>query len=578
MRAFRRLVKLILPAWPRMLLGAVVGFLTVAANIGLMTTAAYLIAAAALHPGVMELMIPVAGVRFFGIVRGLLRYAERYITHDTTFRLLARLRVWLYERLERLAPARLIAYRSGDLLARIVADIETLENFYLRALVPPAAALMTAALTFVLLIIFDLPLAALVTGMLILTGVAVPSLVRLASRATGEKLVQVRSELSARIVDGVQGLADLLAFGRADEWASRIETLNRELITLQERLARTGAVSGAALSLLSGATMVLSLLVSIPLVRAGRIEGVFLPVIALLTLVSFEAVLPLPAAARTLEQSLEAARRLFEVADQEPAAREPSHPAPLPTRLDIEIRGLRFRYEPDGPWALDGVDIDIPAGKRLGIAGPSGAGKTTLVNLLLRFWDYSEGSIRLGGVELRDLPSEEVRRLFAVVDQRAYLFSGTVRENILVARPDATEEEMFEAAREALIHDFILPLPQGYDTYVGEHGMKLSGGQRQRIAIARALLRNSPILILDEPTEGLDPVTEAEVMEALYRLMEGRTVLLITHRLVGLDAVDEVVVLDKGRIVQRGTHEELLSRPGLYRQMWLSRRDVLAQG
>ncbi len=612
-----RLARLIAPgrtndgfAW-RMALATLLGFATVASGIGLMTTSAYLIAAAALQPSIAELQVAIVGVRFFGIARGVARYLERYVSHDLTFRLLARLRVWFYARLEPLAPARLLAYRSGDLLSRIVADIGTLEDFYLRALAPPLVSLLVATLVGVLLGSFDPRLALTLLLFLALAGLGLPFLVHLLVRATGPRLVRVRGELNAQLVDGIQGVADLLAFGGEGQHLARVQTLGGNLGALQGRLARVGGLHLALSGLLMNLAILAVLAVAVPLVRAGQVDGVYLALLVMAAISAFEAVLPLPQAFQHLAGSLEAARRLFEVVDvddpdkpgraqegelgkplREPprvegelagAAGIPGRMGadPLPAPVGLEVEGLSFAYEGGGPLALDSVDLCLPKGGLLAVVGPSGAGKTTLIRLLLRFWEPARGRILLGGRDLGTYPEEELRRLVAVVSQHTHLFNTTVRENLLLARPEASEEEMVAAARQAQIHEFVQSLPLGYETWIGEQGQRLSGGQRQRLAIARALLKNAPILLLDEPTANLDALTERQVMDGLQPLLAGRTTLLVTHRLaaagpvVGMESAGQVVVMRAGRVVERGQHSDLMRLGGLYRRMWDLQHRVL---
>lgn len=580
MKTFRRLLKLIAPYRWQMLLAALLGFFSVGGNTALLAASALLIARAALHPPVVELMLLIAGVRFFGLSRAVCRYLERYVAHDVTFRVLGRIRAWFYGVLEPLAPARLAGYRSGDILSRIVADVETLQNFYLRVLAPVPVALLVLPAVFVFLAWFELRAALAFAGFFLLAGAGIPLGIRALSRQAARGLGQVRAELNARLVDGIRGLTELVAFGQAGRYREQVAALDRKLAGRQGRLAGINALAGALTGLAGNLALWSVLMLTVLAVERGKLDGVYLPMLALAALGGFEAVQPLPLLFPQLEESLAAARRLFELAAANPAVRDPAGPAggfaardlpgPAcePAGYDLTVAGLRFRYAPDEPAALDGLDFVLPAGGKMAIVGPSGAGKSTLINLLLRFWDYGEGSIRLGGCELKTLPQEQVRRLMGVVAQHTHLFNATIRENLLLARPGATVEEMIRAARETSIHGFIQNLPRGYDTYVGEGGFKLSGGQRQRLAIARALLKDAPMLVLDEATAGLDPVTEREVLATVRRLMAGRTTLVITHRLAGLAEMDEILVMDGGRIVERGTQEELLRRNGLFHRMW----------
>ncbi len=572
---FWRLVGLVRPFAKRMALAASLGMATIASGIGLLATSAYIISRSALHPSIAVLHVPIAMVRFFGISRGLFRYAERLTAHDVAFRLLARLRVWFYRALEPLAPARLLQFQSGDLLTRIVADVESLEHFYVRVLAPPVIAAMTLVLMWGILAPFSVILAAVFTLFLLIAGVGVPLLTRYLSRTLGTRMISVRSELNAALVDGVQGEADLLAYGQEESHRARVRGLSEEWDRLQARMARITGVQVALSSFLVYAAVAAALAVAVPLVHAGHMNGVYLAVVVMAIMASFEAVMPLPGVFQHLEGSLAAARRLFEIVDAEPAVKDPPSPSPAPRDYSVRVEHLTFRYRPTDPPALVDVSFHLPEGGKLAVVGPSGAGKSTLVNLLLRFWEYEEGHIWLGGHELRSYHQDDVRRFIGVISQNTYLFNGTVRDNLLLAKPDATEEEIVAAAQRAQIHEFIMSLPDGYDTWIGEQGLRLSGGQRQRLAIARTLLKDPPILILDEATANLDPLVEQEILASVFELMADRTMLIITHRLVGLDAVDEIIVLSHGRVVERGTEQELLSREGFYRRMWELQHQVL---
>ncbi len=578
-----------------MTLAALLGFATIGSGIGLIATSAWLIATAALHPSIADLQVAIVGVRFFGIARGVFRYLERNVTHQVTFRLLARLRVRFYSAIEPLAPAGLLRHRAGDLLTRAVADIETLQNFYGRVLAPPLVALLVVLAMWAFTAAFDASLAHTLVALLLLAGVAVPLATHLLSRAPGRRLIAARAELNAVLVEGIQGVADLSALGQTERWTRRVHTLSGELVRWQRRMAWVTGVHSALGSLLTSLAAIAVLLIAVPLVNSGRLEGVYLAVLVLAAVASFEAVLPLPQAAQHLESALQAAKRLLEIGDwgseHVPLRGVPSearNDEAIPNRevgdcfgllpkprndnaarlhSQLSIAHLRFRYSPDAPFVLDDINLSLPVGGRVAIVGPSGAGKSTLVNLLLRFWDYTEGSIGLEGRELRDYLEQEVRAKIGVVAQSTFLFNATLRENLLLARPEASAADLERVVAQAQLDAFVRSLPNGYDTWIGEQGMRLSGGERQRLAIARALLKDAPILILDEPTANLDTLTERAVMQAIKTLMQGRTTLLITHRLVGLEDADEIVVLRAGRIIERGRHDELMQMNGIYRRM-----------
>ncbi len=571
-RPLLRLVGLARPFWREMLLSVLLGALTIGSSVALMATSAYIISRAALHPSVSVLAVAIVGVRFFGLARGIFRYLERLVSHRVTFNILSRLRVRIYEAMEPLAPAYLLRYRSGDLLSRVVSDVETLQHFFIRVMAPPLVAVAVALGMGVFLGSFAPALAAAVLGLMLLAGAVLPAVLHRVSRRIGREATAARSELATHLVDGIQGAGDLIAFGQAPAQTERVAACSDRLVRLQGRAASLAGAGGALGSFLANLALWVVLVLAIPMVAAQRIDGVYLAVLALGAAAGFEAVLALPGAFQQMETNAEAARRLFELEALPPPVAPPAAPYPAPRDFALTVEDLRFRYAPDEPPALDGISFRLQPGKRLAIVGPSGSGKSTLAGVLLRFWDYHEGSVLLGGHDLRAYNPDDVRACMAVIPQQTHLFNTSIRENLLLARPEATEEEMVAAARRAQVHDFIAALPQGYDTLVGEHGLRLSAGERQRVAIARALLKDAPLLILDEPTANLDAATEQRLMHTLDEATRGRTTLLITHRLVGLEDADEILVLRAGRVIERGRHDQLLARGGAYRRMWSLRQ------
>ncbi len=478
----RRLLSFLAPFWPWMALSVLLGFATIGSSIGLMATSAWIIATAALHPSIAVLQVAIVGVRFFGIARGLFRYVERLVSHRVTFRVLARLRVWFYSAIEPLAPARLMQYHSGDVLSRIMADIGTLENFYIRAVAPPLVALLVAALMWVFLGSFDRRLALVVIALMALMGIGVPLLAQALSRGPGYRLAEVRAGLNAALVDGIQGAADLVVFGGAGAQVGRVRTLSDALGSVQGQMAAISGLNAGLGSLLTNLAVVAVVALAIPQVASGRLAGVSLAVLALATAASFEAVLPLPLAAQYLESSLAAARRLFQVVEgartqrygdaetrrggegetrgwvdgrtpeygdkTQNATVSPRHPVTASPRhpVAVSFEAVRLRYAPGEPLALEDLTFAVPAGARVALVGPSGAGKSTVVNALLRFWDYEAGEIRLDGCELHEIDPEEVRRQIGVVAQQTHLFNATVRDNLRLARAGATEDEIEAAA------------------------------------------------------------------------------------------------------------------------------------
>ncbi|EHL06817.1 thiol reductant ABC exporter, CydC subunit [Desulfitobacterium hafniense DP7] len=569
MKNLRWIIKEILPLWPRVCLALLLSALTVTSHIGLMATSSYLLARAALQPPIMDLMITIVGVRFFGISRAVFRYFERLVSHDVTFRVLSRMRMIVYKGIEPLAPARLKELRSGDLLSRIVGDVEVQQNLFLRVLAPPLVAVLVLLCYGGFLAYFNQGFTMILAAFFLAAGVALPLLVRALGKGIGQMKIQAKARMYTFILDSLQGMPEMLAFGQTGAVFQRIQEAQSELSHSERRMAKVTGTANALMGMSSHLGMLAVLVLGIILVEGRQIDGVLLGMLALGVLSSFEAVATLPAGQQYLEENEAAGRRLKHLIDEGRNLEKEKGRLDAPgLEPELAFENVRFRYEPNGPWVLDNISVKIPGGRRIGIVGQSGAGKSTLVNLLVRFWEPAAGEIRLGGVNIKELTPQVVRENMGIVSQKPYLFHATIKENLLLAKPEATNEELYEAACRARIHDFILSLPQGYDCLIGEEGMKLSGGQQQRLAIARVLLKDAPILILDEATSGLDPVTERELKEELFALAENRTLIVITHHLELVKDMDEILVLGKGRILEQGKHEELMRKEGQYRRLW----------
>lgn len=578
MKRLLRLLALLSPFSWQVVAAVVLGAVTIGSGVGLMGTAAFLIATAALQPSIADLQVAIVGVRFFGLSRGVFRYLERLVSHDLTLRLLGRLRVWFFRAVEPLAPARTLELKSADLLTRVVADVESLQELYLRSVVPFLVALVVGVgASWVISVHASLSAAVFLAGF-VATAVLVSAVVLWLGHRVGNRLAAARSALAETLTDGVQGMADLLAFGGESEARKRLAEHSATTESLRLQAACREAVGNSGITFGTHATVWAVLVFSIPLIGETGFSGIDLAVICLVAMAAFEAVQPLPAAARGLADQLEAAGRIFAVLDARPAVEDPatSRAVDSADEIGLELRGVDFTYSGGGPVVLENVNLDLPAGSRTAIVGPSGAGKSSLVHLLLRFWDPSAGEIRLGGRPLPTIALEHLRSTIGVLPQRVDLFTGTIRDNLVLAEPDASAADLDAAVDRAGLLDTIHALPDGLNTWVGEHGMQLSGGQRQRLALAGLILRDPSVVVLDEPTAGLDPVTEGRVMDSVLELFADRTTVVITHRLVAMERFDTIVVLDEGRIVERGIHADLVGAKGLYRQLHDAQRLELA--
>ncbi len=569
MRTTVRLLQFLKPFTGWVALSVLLSTATIASGIGLLGTSAYLISRATLQPSIAVLQVAIVGVRFFGISRGVFRYLERLTSHSVNFRLLARLRLWLYRTIEPLAPAKLQDFSSGDLLNRVLADVDTLENFYVRVVAPYAAAGLTIIGMGLFLGRFDLKLGLVLAGGLIFSGVGIPLAAYAIGRGPGKAVVAVKARLSSTLIESIQGIGDLTAFNRSEAAAARLNKLGGSLAQAQHRMVWGSAWINAGNGLLANLTMVAILWLAIPLVSSGQLEGFLLPVVVMLSMASFEAVTPLAVAAQYHSASLESGARLFGMEKITPEVNDPAAPLPIPPLpLRLEVREVSLLYEDNPDNALTNITLRLDPGKKIALVGPSGAGKTSLVNVLLRLWDYDRGEILLNGTDLSRFRAADVRAQFSVISQTAYLFNATLRQNLRLARPGAGDDELHTTLLRAGLDNWTAALPNGLDTWVGEHGLRLSGGERQRLAVARTLLRDTPVVILDEPTANLDAVTEAALIQQLQSALAVKSVLWITHRLVGLEWMDEILVMDGGQIVERGTAAELIKTGGLYARLW----------
>lgn len=562
-QTFFRLLILIRPFWRGMIGSILLSLATIGSSVSLMATSAWLISTAGLQLGIASLGVAPPMVRFFGIARAIFRYLERLVSHNLMFRLLARLRVWFYKAIEPLAPARLMQYRSGDLLGRVVSDVETLENIFLRVIAPPIVALFIGFAVTLFMLGFDPFIALIFVSGYLLGGTALPFLAWHTGEADGARYISKRAELNTHLVDTLQGMADMLVYGDESRQLAHLNALNDDLIQTEGRMAFGDGLQTGLSVLLVHLTAWGVLLVAI-----SRVDGVFLGTLTLATIASFEAIQALIPAAHHLGENIASAQRLFEVIDTTPPihlSETPLSPPQQPIMLSIE--DVTFGYQPSSP-VLKQINLNLPTGKIIAIVGTSGAGKSTLTHLMLRFWDVNTGQISLNGINIRHLDPDDLRRQFSVMTQRTHLFNTTLHENISIARDGVSESDLYRACEQAQLLSFIQKLPNGFMTDVGEGGFALSGGERQRVALARMLVKDAPIWILDEPTANLDAVTEMAILETLFGARDNKSVLLITHRLTHLDRVDEIYVLADGHLVEHGTHDHLIQQHGAYWQLW----------
>lgn len=564
MKTFLRLTTIVRPYYLWMALAALIGFATTGSGIGLLVTSGYIIAKASLQPPLGALQLGIIGVRVFGIARGVLRYAERVVSHSTTFRILAKLRLWFYDAIEPLAPARLLYFKSGDLLQRVVDDIQSLENIYTRVLAPPFTALLVSTLMWLLLGTYSLQASLLLLFFHLLAGIAIPLIVITLGKGTQSGIMDLKTDQQVLAIDFLQGIGELKLYGKLPAHLAEMQCNEAKMLRLQHKNACIDGLHESLTGLLMNAAVIAILCALVPTLPKAGTNGIYLTVITFAVMASFEPFLSLPASMKNLEVDVRAGNRLFEILDAKPETAAPPEPASFPENHIIRAENLTFTYPGNHIRSLEKISFTVEPGRHIAIVGPSGAGKSTVTSLLMRFWNVPCGQLSIGGKDIGLFDPEEIRRNIALVSQRTYLFAETIRENLLLAKPDASDDELKDALTAAGLGCFTSRL----DEWTGQHGMKLSGGERQRIAIARVLLQKAPIVILDEATANLDPITEKEVTGTLAAICRGNTLIAITHRLKAMERYDRIIVLEKGKISEQGSHDELMRKNGTYRRMW----------
>jgi len=571
LRSWRPLFQRFLPHRRRMGLGAGLGLLTLLAGIGLLSLAGWFLTAAAMAGltaaggAAFNFFFPSIGVRLFAFTRTLSRYGERIFSHDATFRILESLRVWFYRQMEPLAPGILAKYRSGDILNRLVEDIDTLDNLYLRFFSPAVSALLITIGLTTLLWFMDPVLAVFGLGFMAAGGLVVPLLLANLGSDMGGELSQRSTDLRNRMVEGIQGLPEILAYGAVETYMENINRDNRALLKVQYRMSRLTGLSGALTTLISGLAVTVTAYIGIGLTTRGLLDGATLAFVMLAVMASYEAILPLPMAFRYLGRTQEAGDRVLEFSGLKPAVSFPARSTIIPEPSGLCFENVSFRYDLNAHPALDRINFQVDHGCKMAVIGRSGSGKSTLARLATRFWDPDDGRIIIGGKEIGNFSEADLRKRVSMVSQSAHIFHASIRDNLLMAKPDATEDELNGSLSRVKLLDWVQGLPSGLDTWLGEAGRLISGGQARRLALARAFLHDAPIWILDEPTEGLDRTTARDLADTIFRRTRGKTLIWITHRLTEMDRMDHVLLLESGRIAAEGSHNTLLAQSAAYR-------------
>ncbi|MBY8120901.1 cysteine/glutathione ABC transporter ATP-binding protein/permease CydC [Vibrio fluvialis] len=569
MRDLLPYLKLYKKHWFGLTLGMLLAFVTLCASIGLLTLSGWFLSAAAvagltIARETFNYMLPGAFVRGFAMGRTAGRWGERVVSHNATFKLLTDLRIFFFEKLAPMIPGRVSNLRDADLLNRLVADIDAMDHVYLRLISPVTVGVLGIAALTTLLCWFDMVLGLTLGGVLLVLLLVWPVMFYKLGKRNGAELTQHKAEMRVATLDWLQGYSELTIFGAESRYRDAIYAAQEKLLANQKVNASFTGLASALLLLANGWTLVLMLWLAADGVN-GQAPDPMIALVVFATMASVELLMPIAGAFQHLGQTLTSARRLNEIILSEPDVKFPSEETRHSGQFDISFENLTFNYSGGEQPALKYVSLTIPAGNKVAIVGQTGSGKSTLIQLLCRYWDAQQGDIRIAGTRLQEWKESDLRAAISVVSQRVDILNGSLRDNLIMAKPTANDNEL-SAMLERVGLGKLLEAP-GLDAWLGDGGRQLSGGEKRRIGIARALLHDGPILLLDEPTEGLDKQTEQQIMALFKSHFENKTVIFITHRLVELETMDAVCLIEQGEIVEHGSHQALLAQQGRYFQL-----------
>ncbi|MCE9899831.1 heme ABC transporter ATP-binding protein/permease CydC [Raoultella terrigena] len=551
-----------------LMLGVVLAIVTLLASIGLLTLSGWFLSASAVVgvAGIYSFnyMLPAAGVRGAAIIRTAGRYFERLVSHDATFRVLQHLRVFTFSKLLPLSPAGLARFRQGELLNRIVADVDTLDHLYLRVISPLVGALVVILVVTAGLSILDVTLALTLGGIMLLTVLILPPLFYRAGKPAGECITQMRGQYRQQLTAWLQGQAELMLFNASDRYREQLEKTEQRWQDGQRRQAELTALSQALMLLIGGVAVIAMLWLTSAGVGGNSQPGALIALFVFCALAAFEALAPVTGAFQHLGQVIASARRITQITEQPPEVSFAQSADQTFSRVALTLNQVTFSYPQQPTAALENISLQVSAGDHIAILGRTGCGKSTLLQLLTRAWDPAQGEILLNDQPLAQLNETTLRRAMSVVPQRVHLFSATLRDNLLLAAPQASDAHLVNILERVGLGKLLDD--SGLNSWLGEGGRQLSGGELRRLAIARALLHDAPLMLLDEPTEGLDATTESQILDLLAEVMKEKTVLMVTHRLRGLARFNQIIIMDNGKIIEQGSHAELLAQQGRYYQ------------
>jgi len=547
------------------LLSVVMGVFTILANVGLISSSAVLLSRAALHPDVLDLMVLIVIVRFFGISRGVFRYFERIFSHNTTLKMLSGIRSWFYKNFNENYTENTIKFKTGDIYSKIVNDVDVLKDFYLRGFYPLIIAILTGIITAVFISYFSRKISGIYMIIYTFSGFVIPVILFRLNKRLSRKVSQLKNSINLIVLDILKGIVEVQIYNLKDEFTDKFKKLSYKLSNIQKKQNTINTLVDSISAVLLSILIIITLMITTQMVQQNILGAIYFAMLPLTIMASFEALIPMPLVIYKLDDTVNSGKNIFTIIDSNTYKIKSLEKSAI-TNFDISIKNLSVY---DGEYyIIKDLSLELPFKKKIAIVGPSGSGKSTLLKAMLGYIKYKKGCIKIGKKCYENLNIEDIREVFTYVDQNPYTFNTTIMENLLIANTEATKCDINKILEKVQIIDLINELPEGLNTLIGQYGYNLSGGEIKRLIMARALLKTSKIILLDEPTASLDIKTEKKVIQELQSLIKDKSCIWVTHRLVNMDFMDEIIVIDKAVVVERGTHKDLLKLKGLYFSLW----------
>ncbi|WP_160688691.1 thiol reductant ABC exporter subunit CydC [Clostridium sp. C2-6-12] len=550
----------------------IMGVCTILSNVGLLSTSAVLISRAALHPDVLDLMVLIVGVRFFGIFRGVFRYFERILSHDATFRILSSIRKWFYKNFNE-GYSENIKFKTGDIYTKAVTDVDVLKDFYLRGIYPLIIAVLTGIATGLFILCFSDILAYIYWCGYIIAGFIFPIIIFKLNNKFLEKEINLKNSINSILLDSFKGILEINIYPLKLEIIQKFQGLSKQLSKVQKKKNLINALGSNFHSMVAIILMGASLMITAPLVINRELDGIYYAMLPLTILASFEALLPMVMVMYKFKETFESGENIFSIIDNK--SNEEIQLSEEIADYDISVKNLSVYDDEAEKYIIKNLSFKLPHKKKLGIVGLSGSGKSTIVKALLGFIKYQEGDIFIGETSYKNTAIDNIRKLFTVMEQNPYVFNTSIRENLLIANKEAEENEMINLLEKFQINNLIKESDEGLDSLLGQFGYNISGGEKQRLMLVRTFLKQSKIAILDEPTSSLDKELEKKIVEAIHDEIKEKSCIWITHRLVEMDRFDEILVFEEGKVIEKGTHQELINLKGRYYEFWILQNQYL---